>query len=102
MKNPAFAARGSEVDRQRAYGIAASPPTWSLHLHLSTAGHHGGIGLGAVEVQIMLEARDMTAPTSTKTRRRGKAQPSPPDSIPSLSTLKLAAMTARSSPTKTF
>ena len=98
MKNPAFAARGSEVDRQRAYGIAASPPTWSLHLHLSTAGHHGGIGLGAVEVQIMLEARDMTAPASTKTRRHGKAQPSPSFTPPSLTT----AMTARSSPAKTF
>ena len=31
----------------------------------------------------------MTAPTSTKARRRGKAQPSPPDTIPSLTTFKL-------------
>ena len=31
----------------------------------------------------------MTAPASSKTRRRGKAQPSPPDATPSLATFKL-------------
>ena len=68
MKNPAFAARGSEVDRQRAYGIAASPPTWSLHLHLSTAPHLGVTGAGAVKAHVMSRSQHMTTPYTRPSR----------------------------------